>query len=359
MANKDHYKIFYDVIVGKKDYQEWMKLKSSVDQVDLTQVDLSNKKINNMNLSKVNFSGANFFDCDLVGVDLTGANLNYANMKRINLSNAFLDDASLAGANMEGANLVDTSFERADLTGAKLCGAYLVGSKFIDAIMVEVNLRGANMKYAVVEGADLKNANVDEADLTGVNIPESMLKMMKGVNTAIISKKVPKGEFVTDETLVQTFKEEDAYNILDLKTSASLEDVVKAYKMKAKEYHPDKVVHLGEKLQKLAHLEFERINKAKEYLVRKLRNPLVVDAPVSPKVRSERGITLQDYINIANNNPNNDVALYNLAVKYHEMGLIQKAIETYKKCLQTNPNNHLAKHNLKIALFTEAFMESK
>jgi len=359
MADKEHYDILIGVLSGKKEYKKWLDLKKNVVQVDLTQADLSNKKMNNMNLSKVNLSGANLYNSDLIGADLTGANLNYANLKRANLTNAFLDDASLAGAVLEGANLIDTSFGRADLTGAKMGGAHLVGAKLVDAVLTGANLRGANVKYAVINGANLKDVNIDEADFTGVNIPEQMKKLMKGVETAIFSKGVKKEKKVTEESLMETFHEEDAYAILGLKPTASVDDVIKAYKTKAKEYHPDKVSHLGEKLKKLAQLEFERVNQAKEFLVRKLRNPIIVDASVSPRVRKERGITLQDYINIANVNPKNDVAWYNLGVKYQELGLLQQAIDAYKKCLQNNPHNQLAQHNLKVALFAEAFKESK
>jgi len=359
MADNEHLNILISVITGKKEYKAWLELKKSVQQVDLTQADLSNRKMNNMNLSKVNLAGANLFNSDLIGVDLTGANLNYANLKRANLTNAFLDDASLGGAVLEGANLIDTSFERANLTGAKMGGSHLVGAKLVDAILTDANLRGANMKYAIIKGANLKDANVDEADLTGVEIPEEMKKIMKNVETAIFSKRIKKEKKVTEESLIETFQEEDAYAILGLKPTASLDDIIKAYKTKAKEYHPDKVSHLGEKLKKLAQLEFDRVNKAKEYLIRKLKNPIIVDALISPKVRKERKITLQDYINIANANPKNDVAWYNVAVRFQELGLLQQAIDAYKKCLQINPHNQLAQHNLKVALFAEAFKESK
>lgn len=54
------------------------------------------------------------------------------------------------------------------------------------------------------------------------------------------------------------------YKILEIETSATDEEVKKAYRRMAMKYHPDKVSHLGEDFQKAAHEKFQSVNKAYE-----------------------------------------------------------------------------------------------
>ena len=61
------------------------------------------------------------------------------------------------------------------------------------------------------------------------------------------------------------------YEVLDIRRSASWEDIEKAYKMKVKEYHPDKFIHAPERIHKAAKEETERLNIAFEKLKRKFR----------------------------------------------------------------------------------------
>lgn len=57
-----------------------------------------------------------------------------------------------------------------------------------------------------------------------------------------------------------TFK--SAYEILDVDDSASWSDIQNAYKNKAKQYHPDKLSHLGEEFSNLANEKFLEIQQA-------------------------------------------------------------------------------------------------
>lgn len=58
----------------------------------------------------------------------------------------------------------------------------------------------------------------------------------------------------------------DPYEILGIDASASGEEIRAAYKARMHEYHPDKVTHLGEELQKLAHRKAVEIQRAYEQL---------------------------------------------------------------------------------------------
>jgi uncharacterized membrane protein YkvA (DUF1232 family) len=54
----------------------------------------------------------------------------------------------------------------------------------------------------------------------------------------------------------------DPYEILGIPASASAEAIQAAYKARMQEYHPDKVAHLGEELQQLAHRKALEIQQA-------------------------------------------------------------------------------------------------
>jgi hypothetical protein len=61
----------------------------------------------------------------------------------------------------------------------------------------------------------------------------------------------------------------DPYEVLGISASASAEAIRVAYKARMQEYHPDKVAHLGEELQQLAHRKALEIQQA----YRQLRRP--------------------------------------------------------------------------------------
>ncbi len=58
----------------------------------------------------------------------------------------------------------------------------------------------------------------------------------------------------------------DPYQILGIDSSASGEEIQAAYRARMHEYHPDKVTHLGEELQKVAHRKAVEIQQAYEQL---------------------------------------------------------------------------------------------
>ena len=60
----------------------------------------------------------------------------------------------------------------------------------------------------------------------------------------------------------------DAHEVLGIAPSASGEMIHAAYKARMSEYHPDKVAHLGEDLQKLAHRKALEIQRAYQQLSR-------------------------------------------------------------------------------------------
>lgn len=57
-----------------------------------------------------------------------------------------------------------------------------------------------------------------------------------------------------------------AYKVLEISPEASEEEIKKAYKKMAVKYHPDKVSHLGEDVQKAANEKFKEVNVAYEQI---------------------------------------------------------------------------------------------
>ena len=57
---------------------------------------------------------------------------------------------------------------------------------------------------------------------------------------------------------------QSAYKILEIQPDASDEEVKKAYRKMALKFHPDRVAHLGEDVQKAANKKFQELNAAYE-----------------------------------------------------------------------------------------------
>ncbi|HEY4788005.1 MAG TPA: TerB family tellurite resistance protein [Bacteroidales bacterium] len=57
---------------------------------------------------------------------------------------------------------------------------------------------------------------------------------------------------------------EDLYKVLEIDSTATNEEVKKAYRSMAVKYHPDKVAYLGEDVKKAANEKFQKLNEAYE-----------------------------------------------------------------------------------------------
>lgn len=341
-------------------------------QISLVQAELEEADLKGYNLTRVDLTAAKLFNADLSGVDLSYSNLSYADLRRANLASAFLTNANLTVANLVGANMVDTNLDYACLRGVKLGGAYLVGASLVDADLEGADLRGACLKFANLTGAKVKGANVEDADLTNAKFTEDMIPQFKRFTRAIISNKhlsqIKQGKSSQVKELLEEmdyddlFPEEDCYRILGIDRNATFEEIQQAYKKRVKEYHPDLVANLGEKIKIVARREFERIQLAYKSLTRHRSKPFMqIPSPTTaaPDIPQKplHQYTIEDYLKLLVYMPNNDRIYYNLGLKYFEAGLIESAIKSYEKALEINPHNLYAQHNLKIARLVQMLKE--
>lgn len=68
----------------------------------------------------------------------------------------------------------------------------------------------------------------------------------------------------SQHTYKPTYDLENDYKILEIDSSATDDEVKKAYRKQAMKHHPDKVSHLGEEIRKTAEEKFQKLNEAYE-----------------------------------------------------------------------------------------------
>jgi len=59
---------------------------------------------------------------------------------------------------------------------------------------------------------------------------------------------------------------QEAYNILGIEATATIDEIKQAYRKKVKEYHPDLVENLGNDIKDLAQQKIKEINQAYELI---------------------------------------------------------------------------------------------
>lgn len=68
----------------------------------------------------------------------------------------------------------------------------------------------------------------------------------------------------SQQTYKPSYNLENDYKILEIDSSATDDEVKKAYRKQAMKHHPDKVSHLGEVIRKAAEEKFQKLNEAYE-----------------------------------------------------------------------------------------------
>jgi len=93
---------------------------------------------------------------------------------------------------------------------------------------------------------------------------DELKKVIEELNNA--KKEDKKREETKSNENANTMNAGLAYSILEIPQNATNDQIKSAYRSKLKEYHPDKVAHLGEELKALAAKKTLQINNAYDYL---------------------------------------------------------------------------------------------
>lgn len=384
--------------------ERWSSRKARCRILDLTNADFTGCRMPQFDFAGAMLSTAIFVNADLDGVDFTSAELSYADMRGANLSNSRLDQADLRSANLQGARMHDASLGGTNLTEAALAQADLLGADLTGADLSGADLRGACLKFTQLKGAILDGADVAFADLTGSVLDDdaplqfknfhkaivddreyrslrSSIKTSAGTEVAVIDggAETPEKASARGKSAASRFgdklrarlrrevnsasgngaavaceedlkTEEGWYRILDIEPGASLAGITKAFRQRARQYHPDKNRELSEEEIEICELQFYLARQAYERLTALRAKPLtnLEWPPEVPRRASPFHYSVDEYLALARANPRNTNVLYNLAWKYFEAGMMDESIETYEKVLFVDPSDEDADFNLRI-----------
>ena len=121
-------------------------------------------------------------------------------------------------------------------------------------------IKNISKSYLIDSGIPTSNANINEKDRNLKKIIDE-LNNQKNAKTSEANPK-------TDASAQMNIAE--AYNILEIESDATTEEIKSAYKKKLMEYHPDRVESLGQEIKELAKKKTLLINQAYE-LIKKNR----------------------------------------------------------------------------------------
>jgi uncharacterized protein YjbI with pentapeptide repeats len=399
ILDAQHRDFLVETLARPSGRRQWLEYKLKYGQIDLSGIEFSGIAMRDYDLSDINMSQSIFLGADLAGTDFSDGYLCYADLRRANLRNGCLDRTDLRQAILNEASLVDACLTDAFLKGAHLAGADLTGADLTGANLTGADLRGASLKFARLTGAILKGANFAEANLTGTVLDEGVGTQARNWKRSIVEtrqyKAMPRGRFARlrteqvgrelviltpggrkpGEAAVDEEKKGRAHRlregefevphwevepdlestagcrqVLELAGDASLEQIVKAFRVKAKLYHPDMVRHLSPKIQELASLEFQRLHKAYQRLTRSTTRHLegVVWADGVPHRDSPYEYSCEEYERLAKLNPNNLSIFYNLGWKYFEAERHGEAADCFERVLGLDEEDEDARYNLTI-----------
>lgn len=100
-----------------------------------------------------------------LGINFKDADLSSADLKGLNLKGAMLNCSNLREADLTGANLKGAHLYKADLSDATLDKSILVDARLTEAKLCRTRLRSANLRDAVLNKARLVEADLAYAEL--------------------------------------------------------------------------------------------------------------------------------------------------------------------------------------------------
>ena len=323
--------------------------------VDLVQADLAGLSLRGFDLSGADLMAATLTGADLTQARLAGVRLAYANLGRANLARADAGASDLLCANLQGANLVETRLGRACLRGATLDGGYLIGADCVGADFSNASFRGAKLKSLNLTQSRLTGADMDEAELIDVALATGAVSGLLHFDRAVVRSPIataPGGRLAPlgrNGALPAPGEDNNPWAVLGIPPDADIRAIALAYRQQAKLHHPDRVAGLGEKIRRLAHSEFVRIQNAYQTLMSEVASPLADMARADGSSYAPECLEVEDYLRLLADDPDNATLRYNLGVKYLEAGRNRRAAEAFEAALRLAPDHEDARYNLRLA----------
>ena len=112
------------------------------------------------------------FEADIIPKLVT---FNHANLRGANLRDAILYESNFNYANLSGADLYSVRLSRAKMQGANLSGATLRHADLSGVKLMEADLNGADLSKANLCFVNLSRADLSNADLSKANLSQANL----------------------------------------------------------------------------------------------------------------------------------------------------------------------------------------
>ena len=174
----------HNIFYSERNHKRLLKTKNCQDcQLNGDQVDLSNLDLSGANLSGTELGGANLSDTKLTNANLSGVQFYIldggwfgsgiyctANLKGVDLRGALLYQARLSFIDLTSFDLSGANFEQAILSYTKLASTNLSNVNFNNASLFHADLSKANLIGASLFQADLWNANLKQSNLEGADL---------------------------------------------------------------------------------------------------------------------------------------------------------------------------------------------
>ncbi len=330
--------------------EQWAEYKEGFLNISIKNVILPIQKISGFDFSNVNFTNVYF----------SNWNIENSFFVKTNFLNSFLSYSFISTSPIDENYIYNTSIDFAVIKNCRITNSTFSYSSLEKTIFEECYIENIEFQNCNMENVRFKNCKLQKVSFYGSNLkdthfintyPENCdFKETFNFSSAHFSG-LPQTKKITPHHFHKHTSNELEYhlNILSLPPDFDENLLSKRFRELAKNYHPDRYAH-DKKSQKQAEAVFKKIQESYlylcDYLNRKKTNPVNME------------LTKENLLWIIKQNPQNDIAYYNLGILYFREGNYRKSIECYKKALELNPHNQMALHNLKITSFAQTLYKS-
>lgn len=138
-----------------------------------SQLDLRRCNLQRVEFGEGDFSNFSFFGCALDAANFSGCNLGRANLQQSSANATWFHNANCEGMEISDSKIMGAIFTGANLCEAHLSGTFAVGAYFVNAYSKNVDLYGANMRFALCWNTNFAGSEFIKTDLRATNFKSS------------------------------------------------------------------------------------------------------------------------------------------------------------------------------------------